>query len=131
MSLSLEVPQTLFYEVDKIGNGWTVKKCERVAEKWIHYNGRDNSIVEELPLQKPYALADLKKHLNRRYCATPFTTAVFECNIVAPSQIVLIVWVGMSKVKSLPERTLTGTYIAGCQWPDQITKEQYRQSQQF
>lgn len=121
---------TLFYEVDKVGNGWTVKKCEKVADKWVHYQlGAD--IYKPEPLQLPLALATLRKHLNRKYCATPFSTAVFEYDIVAPSQIMLVVWVGMRKPKNLPDRTITGIYTANCQWPDDMTTEQYKKSQEF
>lgn len=121
---------TLFYTVDKIGNGWTVTKCEKITGKWVHYEIGDTP-AEEIPLTLPYALADLRKHLNRKYCDTPFTTAVFEYNIVAPAQIMLVVWVGMKKVKNLPPRTITGIYTSNCQWPDQMTKEQYKESQEF
>jgi len=121
---------TLFYQVDKVGNGWTVKKAEKVVGKWAHYEIA-NTPTEETSLALPCALADLKKHLSRKYCATPFTSAVFEYDIVAPSQIMLVVWAGMRKLKSLPERTITGIYTSNCQWPDQMTKEQYSKSQEI
>ena len=124
------IKETLFYEVDKVGNGWTVKKCERVADKWVHY-ALGESVLQEQPLPKPLALADLRKQLNRKYCAVPFTTAVFEYDIVAPSQIMLVVWVGMRKLKSLPPRTIAGIYTNDCKWPDDMTSEQYKRSQEF
>jgi hypothetical protein len=124
------IKETLFYEVDKIGNGWTVKKCERVADKWVHY-GLGESPPQEQPIVKPFALGDLRKWLNRKYCDVPFVTAVFEYDIVAPSQIMLVVWVGMRKLKALPPRTITGIYTKNCEWPEQMTAAQYKKSQEF
>lgn len=61
-----------------------------------------------------------------------YTSIVFEYDLVAPSDLVLVIFVGLSKPKQplTAARTVQGRYLDAA-WPDQITEEQYRASQKF
>jgi hypothetical protein len=116
---------TIVYRIRKKGSGWSVRGCTKiVSDKWkidIDFYDMENRYSKPIPLK------DLKKTL------PPCQSAVFEMSFYAPSKIHLVVWVGMPKrpgnIDSI--RCLMGKYFKGVQWPEEITKEAYAESQVY
>jgi len=83
------------------------------------------------PLGSRTALSDFREDLTARLKSRPFYTVVFEYDLVAPSEIILVVWVGMTKPKKLPRGNIVGRYMPDCRWPSDMTAEQYRKTQEY
>ena len=121
--------ESRFYVVAKRGKGWSVVQSAIVkSSKWVHYDDAERATI---PLPKSISWKKFKTNLLRELRNTPFSSAVFENDIVAPSEIVACVWVGMKNLKPILSRTICGSYTPNCQWPDEMTEKQYAMSQKF
>lgn len=83
------------------------------------------------PLGTKTGMAEFRKALETRLKSQPFYTIVFEYDLVAPSEIILVVWVGMTSPENLPRGTIVGRYMKNCRWPSDMTSEQYRKTQEY
>lgn len=121
--------RTEFYKCRNTGRGWSVMQTSSVEHGWRHFDVEHDAAMQ--PLGVKTAMAEFRKALEIRLKSRPFYTAVFEYDLVAPSEIILVVWVGMVLPKDLPRATLVGKYVEGCRWPSDMTSEQYRKTQEY
>lgn len=118
--------RTEFYKMKKKGKGWYATDISVIPNRWSHYEIHHwTELSPKIPLKK------LKSRFAKDLKKIPYTTRVFEFDIVAPSEIILVIWVGMRAVKQLQPRTIEGKYTQNCCWPDDMTKEQYLESQEY
>ena len=118
---------TEFLKCQKIGNGWSITQSCLVHGSCSFDTSFESGMK---PWEEDSKLSIFKKQALKRYKGN-FHTAVFEYDIVAPSEIVLVVWIGSDPMKSLRTGNLTGRYIADCKWPSDMSPEQYKKTQQY
>lgn len=123
------VKRTEFYNCRKTGPGWTVMKTSSVAGSWTHFDVEHDTAMKPVGIKTP--LSVLREDLTSRLKSTPFYTVVFEYDLVAPSEIILVVWVGMTRPKKLPRGNTVGLYMPDCRWPSDMSAEQYRKTQEY
>ena len=123
------VKETRFYLVEKKGSGWSVLKHGVVPNKWVHFEVEHDKCMIDYPKAVPFQ--KIKSLMKKT--VEPIVSAVFEYDIVAPSYLVLTVWVGMRKIMptALEKRTICGRYTQNVSWPDEMTDSQYKESQEF
>lgn len=121
--------RTEFYKCRNTGGGWSITKTSHKDAAWVHFQVEYDTAMQ--PLGTKTALAEFRKALELRLKSTPFYSVVFEYDLMAPSEIILVVWVGMHAPKKLPQRNIIGRYMADCRWPDDMTREQYKKTQQY
>ena len=123
--LDSPLKQTQFYKVAKLGKGWSVQQSCSIQGRWSHYEVQQ---MTDLPAPLPFK--QWKRKWIRDIGITPYASAVFLYDIVAPSEIILVIWVGMKKRRADMPRTMAGIYTR-CNWPDEMTPEQYKKSQEY
>lgn len=121
--------RTEFYKCRNTGRGWSVMKTSSAVDGWRHFDVQYDAAMQ--PLDTKTGLAEFRKALKIRLKSRRFSTAVFEYDLVAPSEIILVVWVGMVSPKNLPRATIVGKYVEGCRWPSDMTSAQYKKTQEY
>lgn len=122
---------TEFHLVRRIKGVWKVYGGIVLPGQWHHFK---TEFSGRLLKRKGILFDEFRKGLESRLKDVPYYTTIFEYDIVAPSDLILVIWVGLHKPKhSLTKhRTMEGFYTSDyVHWPTDMSEEQYKKSQAY